>query len=488
MNLSAVTGAAGAARRERTAPDRCFGPYEVLVGKGSAGGTVVVFNSLGNPPSKMTSWEFGAQIASVLPDWQVICVRDQSRSWFNAEPAALREMAHWLARKVAAGPGTRVVTLGSSVGGFGAILFARLLQADTCIALSPQIAVARSLTAGSDPRWNGFLPPDPDLLHPVAAPAADCTYHVLYPAFDLLDVWQASLFSPDEGHFYARLTEEHNCAAELKAQGLLSGFIGDCILSPAAHAGLVDTLPGRFNFRGQSVKAFMQALKESALAGASFRDWCEEAGAHPPFDGLFLPYWCHVRGDAVTAEELSVLSEGQLLSMLKKFPSRKLAQMVRARSSSSLLRPGKSKGWLTTWRAWRADSGSLGHVLQSGWNSAEGWGAWSLGLVSELSLPVMLVPATAYRLRLTVRPPQAAPGVGLRLVVRMGADVCATQDFEVTERGDLVLSFTAPATVSPTVSVIASVERTICPLLDHPTFPDPRAYGFGLEAISIGVQ
>lgn len=488
MNLAVSIGDKAARRMENSAPERAFGPYEVLTAPGTAGGTVVVFNSLGNPPQPMKSWEFQGQLAAAVPDWQVISVRDQSRSWFNADPRALMELAAWLTGRVAAGPGSRVVTLGSSVGGFGAILFARLLNADTCIALSPQAVVGRSLTAGSDSRWNGFLPPDAHLLHPVVAPLEDCSHHVLYPAFDLLDAWQASLLAPQSGFFYARLTEEHNCAAEMKNQGLLPGFIAACIDAPGEAAEVPEALPAQFDFAGRSIKSFLRALKESATEGLSYPEWCRTVGAKPPFDALFLPYWCHARGDALSEHDVVDLSDGQLLSLLKRFPSRELAMVVKARRSAQGGRPERSEGWLTAWRAWRTDTGSLAGVLSSGWSSVEPWGAWSLGLVSELTLPVMLVPATDYRLRLAVRPPPSTDQVDLRLALRVGPEICAEQQFAFTDRGDVVLAFTAPAGAAPTVGITASVERTVCPLLDHPVYPDPRACGFGLEAVSIGVR
>ncbi|WP_293868719.1 hypothetical protein [uncultured Alsobacter sp.] len=488
MNLAVPLGGKTAQRRENAPPERAFGPYEVLSEGGTAGGAVVVFNSLGNPPQRMNAWEMRGQLMSAVPDWQVISVRDQSRSWFNADPPALKNLADWLAARVAQRPGPRVVTLGSSVGAFGALLFARLLKADTCIALSPQVAVGRSLTEGCDHRWNGFLPPDADMLHPVVAPAAGCVHHVLFPAYDLLDVWQASLLSPEQAFFYARLTEEHNCAAELKSQGVLGPFIADCIHRPREPSSVPAAPPVRFNFGGRSVKSLLRSIKEGAAAGRSFADWSREVQVEPPYDMLFFPYWCHARGDALAQDEVAGLSDGQLLSMLRRFPSQKLAEIVKARRSAHHERPDPSKGWLTTWRAWRADAGTLGTVLSSGWNSIERWGVWSLGMVSELSLPAMLVPETHYRLRLSVRPPPASDGVGLRVVLRVGPEICATETFSFSDRHDVVLAFKTPATASATVGVTASVERTVCPLLDHPVYSDLRACGFGLEAVSIGVR
>jgi len=88
--------------------------------------------------------------ATRLPGFFAIFVTDLKRSWFNGFPpeAILGPIAPLLA-------GKRIVTIGNSLGGFGAIWITRYLPVDLAIAFCPQYSVHPEEVPG-ETRWDEF--------------------------------------------------------------------------------------------------------------------------------------------------------------------------------------------------------------------------------------------------------------------------------------------------------------------------------------------
>lgn len=77
-----------------------------------------------------------------LPGFSKLLVRDPSGSWYNAglpgEGDTLEEVAAGVERELRRLDAKQVITLGSSMGGYAAILFGCMLGAERAIALAPQ--------------------------------------------------------------------------------------------------------------------------------------------------------------------------------------------------------------------------------------------------------------------------------------------------------------------------------------------------------------
>ncbi|MFC2951599.1 hypothetical protein ACFOOP_06645 [Marinicaulis aureus] len=81
-------------------------------------------------------------------------VSDMQRLWYNHAnlvPQALRTI--WTIQDDL--QPKKVVAIGNSMGGFGAILFSRMINADTVIAISPQFSVCDEIVPEED-RWREF--------------------------------------------------------------------------------------------------------------------------------------------------------------------------------------------------------------------------------------------------------------------------------------------------------------------------------------------
>lgn len=107
-----------------------------------------------------------------------------------------RELLKICARvKKAAGPYKRVITYGSSMGGYAAINFAQLVGATDVIAISPQYTIdpARALR---ETRYNAAIDRMPDGFvydQPTGRDWSKTRVNLIYDPFDPLDAYQADL-------------------------------------------------------------------------------------------------------------------------------------------------------------------------------------------------------------------------------------------------------------------------------------------------------
>lgn len=159
-----------------------------------------------------------------------VFVRDPTNCWYNAPIPGLGEdldeIQAMIVRGIQSTGATRVITLGMSMGGYGAILFGCRLGAEHAVALYPQTFL--------DPVFKYSPPVGVPLqaadLRPVVAAAPDTPILLVSPEHDLDDAfyaaWLSSLPSVDIIHAPGM---QHAFLGHLKARGELDGFMRDLL-------------------------------------------------------------------------------------------------------------------------------------------------------------------------------------------------------------------------------------------------------------------
>ena len=191
-------------------------PWRIAHLPGPAPDLVIAFASIGHDATRPPSPEFvRTATAGGRPG---MFVMDAARSWATAPGfgAALRAALDALrARQKIA----RILTIGSSMGGFAALRAADKLPVDAVIALSPQYRPA----APGETRWRPWtdpLPPD------LTAPLPEGPWIVLMHAMED-DAAQAMAFPERRvvDHLLFEGISHSGLAAFLKAKGGLAGMI-----------------------------------------------------------------------------------------------------------------------------------------------------------------------------------------------------------------------------------------------------------------------
>ncbi len=115
------------------------------LGDARAPGVVLCFTGIGERMDGAAPEEFVA--SARLPGFSTLFVSDRTRSWYNAFPP--EHLSGVVAPIVA---GRRVVAIGNSMGGFGAIWASGLVPCETVIAFAPQWSVHPAIVPEED-RW-----------------------------------------------------------------------------------------------------------------------------------------------------------------------------------------------------------------------------------------------------------------------------------------------------------------------------------------------
>lgn len=184
-------------------------------------------------------FDFGKSLSGV--ESATLLVRDIGRRWYQYpndspnSPARVIERIRTAASEVGA---TRIVCLGNSMGGFGALMFGSLLQADAVLAFVPQTVIAPSGTeAMGDSRWAQYqrdidVFPFGDIA--TMKPCGNVT--ICYSHTEPLDVvhverlpWPKSEIVADGGH---------EAVATLKQNGKLVPLITSVISSASDYSGI----------------------------------------------------------------------------------------------------------------------------------------------------------------------------------------------------------------------------------------------------------
>ncbi|MDQ1847440.1 hypothetical protein Q9299_03995 [Gemmobacter fulvus] len=182
---------------------------------------VLAFASIGHDPAQMPSPEFrrtavGGQGRAAL------FVMDRSRSWGNTPdfaPAVQAAVAHMRQRQTI----RRIVTLGSSMGGFCALVAASLLPVDVVLAFSPQFSVDPRVMPQEN-RWRDWTRAIDRFTH-ATAPLPQTRITLFHGAVD--DLPQALAFPVQRGLDHLLFPDQTHAglAAHLKARGVMEGLL-----------------------------------------------------------------------------------------------------------------------------------------------------------------------------------------------------------------------------------------------------------------------
>lgn len=182
------------------------GPWRVEMAEGAGDVLVLAFASIGHDLTRMPSPEFVG--VATARGRRALFVMDAGRSWGTGAgfADALR------AGLVAAGPVTRVVAVGSSMGAVAALRAAGVVAVDAVLALGPQARL-------DDPRWLSLTEGLP------AAGLPDCWTVLCHGLAD--DAAQAEGWPERAGvdHLLFPGVGHSDLALHLKARGGLQGLV-----------------------------------------------------------------------------------------------------------------------------------------------------------------------------------------------------------------------------------------------------------------------
>lgn len=118
------------------------------LGDPAASGLFICFTGIRQSMGGIGAEEFTGSTA--LPDFSALFVSDLKRTWYNGYPAErLTDILDPFCT------GKRVVTVGNSMGGFGALWATTILPVDTAIAFAPQYSVHPEIVPG-ETRWREY--------------------------------------------------------------------------------------------------------------------------------------------------------------------------------------------------------------------------------------------------------------------------------------------------------------------------------------------
>ncbi|MCK0168548.1 hypothetical protein MWU52_13365 [Jannaschia sp. S6380] len=210
---------------------------------GTAHRLVVVFTGRkagfgGQPPDEF------AGSASHGGENSVLFVTDRQASWYAA-PGLWRKIVR-MVREVRASVGAlEVMTLGNSMGGYGALLLPRDLRVARAIAFSPQVTLDRGLL--DDARWPEIADEMPERCVADTFAGTRTQYYLTAGAGCAEDVAHLALVPEGKRvHRWVLPRGRHNVAGALKEAGLLARVI-DAILR--GRRTRVDALYARYGRR-----------------------------------------------------------------------------------------------------------------------------------------------------------------------------------------------------------------------------------------------
>ncbi len=197
---------------------------EIRALPGAGDSAVVVFGSLAGNFAKGGHLEFAGS-ASARGTRTSIFVRDTRKRWFQ-DPGAMEAVCETVAAYAARRGITRLMTLGDSMGGYGAVVFARPLGARVALAFSPQADVAPGAVPGDD-RWMDLRAAIPQCaLGPVDRwMGPEVSYYIFHGRMGP-DILHWSRFPQGEHvHHFLMGGLQHSVAPVMKAEGRLAPIV-----------------------------------------------------------------------------------------------------------------------------------------------------------------------------------------------------------------------------------------------------------------------
>ena len=194
---------------------------------------VVAFTGIGALDGPHQKEEF-IRVAGMEGANHVAFVKDRLRSWFSAPLMQDRIIAAIRALRRRLGPG-RVMTLGNSMGGHGALLMAGRMGADVALAFAPQYSMKSTVIA--DDRWDQFRG---QMTEGGLAELRDwidgsfAAYAVFGATSDIDQVHRNLLNRLTPVQVWEIAGTAHNVGAALKARGMLAGVVAAMMRGDAA--------------------------------------------------------------------------------------------------------------------------------------------------------------------------------------------------------------------------------------------------------------
>lgn len=218
------------------------GPLHLSFEAGDSGTHVVSFTGIAHRLGPILQAEFGQSLRGNFRH-AVSYVIEGERAWYDrSEPAILDFLLAPERRR------PRFVTLGNSMGGFGAIHFAGLLPGcRRAIAFSPQYSVHPAEGLRVRKPWQDHVDtlPPARIRHALLNPAPACEYFVLTGEHDLagaphIDRYRAA--GLPNLHILTFQGVRHRVARALKEAGCLVPVLGLLIEGETDVAGTVQTV------------------------------------------------------------------------------------------------------------------------------------------------------------------------------------------------------------------------------------------------------
>ncbi len=200
------------------------------LGDPAAPGLFICFTGIRQAMGGIGAEEFTGSTA--VPEFSALFVSDLKRTWYNGFPA---ERLTAILAPICAGK--RVVTIGNSMGGFGAIWATKIIEVDTVIAFAPQYSVHPEIVPG-ETRWREFTGAIRHFRHPSLVDAFTVGARIY------------TINGDDDRAHWMNFPEQANCehvlipgsghdpALAVKQSGALSHLIRSCLAGGSAFAVL----------------------------------------------------------------------------------------------------------------------------------------------------------------------------------------------------------------------------------------------------------
>ncbi len=196
------------------------GRLKVTCAPGSGTRLVVSFTGVGKPEARDQAEEF---VGSSRQNGRnhVLFVADTLRSWYN-DPGIFEEVVDVVDEYRRRHGIAETVTFGNSMGGYGALIFARALGATSALAISAQYSADPALVP-EETRWREYRdriavftrPPLEQELSP------DCRYFVLHGGGRVERPHWSRFPRQENLHHYLVGRAGHGVGRRLKASGLM---------------------------------------------------------------------------------------------------------------------------------------------------------------------------------------------------------------------------------------------------------------------------
>ncbi|HCR85653.1 MAG TPA: hypothetical protein DIV86_03140 [Alphaproteobacteria bacterium] len=197
--------------------------YRITYESGDNNTLVIAFTGIELRLGEIQKEEFQKTLHSTSKNNHICYVIDKQRSWYNFIEPEIIEKLNQLIEKISA---KKVVTLGNSMGGYGAIIFAvKLKNCSTAIAFCPQYSVNPSITP-FETRWAQYRDNLTEFLtNDVSTEISDkITYNIFFGNLEKRDKKHCRLFEEltrDNLKIHIIKGSSHNVAGHLKEQGKL---------------------------------------------------------------------------------------------------------------------------------------------------------------------------------------------------------------------------------------------------------------------------